>query len=274
MPVPEIQKLTPHCLFTFPANIWKVKPDFSTGNLALEIRDPALLQTGYYVLQGASGRLQLENWLPREPWWVGLEAAHRNLLLLHGFPAVKDTGRHLGITAVSAEKGTITWDIPDLTFLGLVSADELLAQNQSGRLYSVDLATGAAEEFSPPAAHAKIAVQAFEIELGKKWLVPLPYSPADAHYPVLQQFIRKQTGLEAVQTIEYLETDRHIVLSFYATNHGVLANFLMVCSLSGELLLHICLEEKVAGLGSDTFFIFAQKLFFIQEKRRLAGFLL
>ncbi len=274
MPASEISKLTCHFSFTFPGNIWKIKPDAVTQMLALEVRKTEILQAGFYSVNIQTGKQTLENYQTKERWWTGLEDACNGLLLLHGYEAIKDTGRHLGISAISATDGQLVWEAPELTFSGLLSAESLLAENAEGQLMEVELQTGKKQKYSFTKEHAKTAIKAFEKNRGNALTVPVPYLPADAHYPLLQDFIREKTGKEASQTIEYLEQEEYIFLSFYAETNSILANFLMVCSAQGELLLDICLEPAVAGLGSDTFFIFAEKLFFIQEKKRLLCFLL
>ena len=136
------------------------------------------------------------------------------------------------------------------------------------------LKTGAEEKYSFPSEHAKTQIQAFGNKLSSALQTPLPYLPSDTYYPLLQEFIKRQTGRNSVQTIEYLETENQIFLSFYAETDSVLANFLLVSSAQGEVLLDFCQQPNVTGLGSDTFFIFAEKLFFIQDKTSLACFLL
>lgn len=270
----EIQKLTRHFYFTFPGNIWKIKPDFFSQILILEIRQPEILQAAFYSLSTETGSLLLENFQDKERWWTGVEAAQNGSFFLHGYQVAKDTGQHLGIKAISETNGQLSWEKPTLTFFGLLTEKTLLAQNVMGQLIEIDILTGSEQKYSASPEHAKTQIQALELSRSQNLQVPLPYLPSDAYYPLLQNFIRKQTGREAQQTMEYLETETHIFLSFYEEKNTVLANFLLVCSAQGEVLLDICLEPNVVGLGSDTFFIFADKLFFIQEKTSLACFLL
>lgn len=270
----EIPKLNCHFNFSFPGKIWKIKPDLLTQNIALEIRQPEMLQAGFSIINVRTGKLLLDNFQTKEPWWTGMEAVHNGVLLLHGYEQSKETGRHVGITAVSETSGQLLWENPVLTFAGLISDEKLLAENTLGQLIELELISGAEEKYSFTKEHAKTQIQAFGNKLSNALQTPLPYLPADAYYPLLQEFIKKQTGRTAIQTIEYLETENQIFLSFYAEVDSVLANFLLVSSAQGEVLLEFCLQQNVTGLGSDTFFIFAEKLFFIQDKTSLACFLL
>ena len=267
------QKLIPHFNFTFPGNIWKLKPDSQTKNLVLEVRQTEKLQAGFYSISTEEGKLLVENFQPVERWWMGLEGAQNSLFFLHGYQD-KETGRHLGLTAISETDGSIIWHKPQLTFLGFYSADLLLADDKAEQLWEINISTGVEQKPSKNREYAKSEIETFALKLNQGFQVPMPYLANDAYYALLQDFIRKQTGKAAQQTIEYLETGKYIFLSFYAETDSVLANFLLVSSAQGEVLLDFCLQQNVTGLGSDTFFIFANKLIFIQEKTSLSCYLL
>ena len=274
MSAAEIQKIQCHFNLSFQGKIWKIKPDLLTQNLTLEIRQPKMRQAGFFIINTETGKLEMDNFQTEERWWTGMEAAHNGVILLHGYEQTKETGRHLGITAVSETSGQVIWEKPTLTFLGLITDENLLAENAFSLLVELDLKTGAETKYSFPKEHAKTQIRAFRNKLNNAIKSPLPYLPADAYYPLLQDFIKQKTGRAAEQTIEYLETENRILMSFYAENDSVLANFLLVSSAQGEVLLDFYLQQNVNGLGSDTFFIFAEKLFFIQDKTSLACFLL
>ncbi|MFC5269882.1 DUF4905 domain-containing protein [Adhaeribacter terreus] len=263
-----------HFFYAFEGPVWKICLDQETQNLALEIRQKEALQTAFWVIDTKTGNLLLKDHKPAERWWTGLENAVGGNLLLHGYSSNRETGKHLGITAVSEETGETQWHKPELTYTGQNSETTVLVENGLGQIKEVVLETGVENDFFQDQGHAKKQVQAFEEKRSQAMQFPVPYLPTDAHYGLLQQFLKQKTGKRAEEQIEYLETGSHIVFSFYARNHSVLANYLVVCSSAGEVLLEICLEPEVAGIGLDTFFIFAAKLFFIQEKNSLACYLL
>lgn len=267
-----MKALTPHFNHTFEGRIWKILPDEVTGTLALEIRKPENLQVTYYALNAQTGNLALKAFMPEAKWWSGLEAAFGGYLYLHGFAKNQQDGRHLGIEAVSVTTGQIAWSRPKLRFLGLISERFLLAENKPGQIVKVRLDSGSEELFSGSPEDAKTQVHALEERRKMQARFPVPFLPADSHYAVLQNFIGSRTGRKATEVIEYLETETAIVLSFYTKNGTVLANYLAVCTLTGDLSLEVCLEAEAAGLGMDTFFIFAGKLIFIQEKTGLTAF--
>ena len=251
--------------------IWKVRCDAARSLIALETRQKEKLQASFQVMDASSGYILLSNFKTEERWWVGLEEFCNGILLLHGYGKKQENGEHLGLQAIEASTGETLWQNPELTYLGLLSETELLALNATGEVQIVALATGKSQTFSGSFPAAQKAMQDFTTQRSNALQLPIPYLPADPHYQLLQDFIFQKTGKAAEKTIEYLETEKVIVLSFYSEKDSVLANFLVVYSTAGEMQAEVCLQEKSAGIGMDTFFIFAGKLFYIQEKLALGA---
>jgi hypothetical protein len=78
----------------------------------------------------------------------------------------------------------------------------------------------------------------------------------------------------AVGSFEYLETSSHILISCYEKENDLLANFLFVLSLEGEILLKEILDSPVQGIGLDTFFVIERSLFFVKNKAALVSYTL
>ena len=62
------------------------------------------------------------------------------------------------------------------------------------------------------------------------------------------------------------------MVSFYIEEGVNLANYLLVFSLEGEVLLEVKLGEKLTGLGTDTFFMLSGCLFLVKNKSELAAY--
>jgi hypothetical protein len=248
--------------------------DAQTGYLAVETRQPDTLQTFFQVIDTNSGSLVIQDLEPAERWWVGLEEVAAGFLLLHGYAKKQENGEHVGLHAFEIQTNTLKWDFPGLTYLGLLSETEVVGLDENGRVQMVSIPTGDAEACTLNFQEIQTQIKNFWNSRNAALQFPEAYLPEDEYYEALQEFILQKTGMQAVKTIEYKETDRAIVLSFYAVIGEKLANFLVVCSLAGEIRLKVCLQPEAAGLGLDTFFIFAEKLFFVQEKSVVCGFLL
>jgi hypothetical protein len=275
--VPDLQaipKPVPELSLNFEGKIWKLRYDSARTLIALETRQTEQLQASFQVINAVSGQVLLRNFKTEERWWIGLEELCNDILLLHGYGKEQENGEHLGLQAVEVTTGITLWQNPQLTFIGLLSETGFLAFNASGSVQKVNITSGKSEPYSGNLPEAQQVIKAFAEQRSKAVQLPVPYLPSDAHYKLLQEFIFQKTGKEAVKTIEYMETEKAIVLSFYAEKDSVLANFLVVCSAAGKVKREVCLQENSAGIGMDTFFIFAGKLFFIREKSALGAVLL
>ena len=64
-----------------------------------------------------------------------------------------------------------------------------------------------------------------------------------------------------------LETAEAVVVSYYErTPGGDLQNFIAVFDAAGNLCLKELLAGGLSGIGSDTFFIFMDELYFVKDK--------
>jgi limonene-1,2-epoxide hydrolase len=74
-----------------------------------------------------------------------------------------------------------------------------------------------------------------------------------------------------VIALEYLEHDSTIFVSFYIQD-GELANYLILISADGKLLLNEKLDEHLKGIGMGTFFVLSGCVFFVKNKVELVSY--
>ncbi len=76
-------------------------------------------------------------------------------------------------------------------------------------------------------------------------------------------------GIIPRRQIEYLKTDQNILISYYEKDETGLANSLAILDQDGQLLECILLEDRLTGIGKDTFFVFRNKAIFVSQKNTL-----
>jgi len=106
--------------------IWRIlvgKRDHIVG----ECRDNEQKKATFFCLNGISGQPLWENKGMNEPWWVGIEAVHQDVVLVHGFEQ-PDMPGHRGIEAWKLETGEELWRNEETTY------GKLLAFNDSVQL--------------------------------------------------------------------------------------------------------------------------------------------
>src|SRR5690606_26231066 len=65
---------------------------------------------------------------------------------------------------------------------------------------------------------------------------PVQYNEGMEYFETVKTFLADRLNFLAINSLEYLETSSHIIISCYANEDG-LANYLLVLSLQGELEL-------------------------------------
>lgn len=242
--------------------------DTAGHQLALEIRDADVLLTYFYTYHTVDHALKQVLLPVEQTWWQGLEDAHASMLLLHGYGDRK-LGQHKGVKAYATEKGAMQWKQPELTFYG-VAAEGLLAYEtaapENGFLM-LDTENGKLIRKGLAQQEAAALVQQYAPERYASCTYPVSYRTGETYFEDVRQFMYHTSGEEPVQAVEYAEFNQYIVISYYLQQtDNKLCNYLSVFDSDGNLLLKDCIGQGLTGLGSDTFIIFNQNLFFVQHK--------
>lgn len=107
-------KLSPAWSYVARGSIWRIL--FSdSGEILGESRDHEQKQATFFCLEEQTGAVRWQDVRLREPWWVGIDAIHRNRVLLHEF-ANPSMPEHKGIIALDLATGEELWRNDELTF--------------------------------------------------------------------------------------------------------------------------------------------------------------
>lgn len=261
----------------FEAPVWRIRADGAAGLVAVECRDADRLQASYFVLEVDTGRLLVHGLQAEENWWTGLCAIHNKVLYLHSF-ADRQTGQPQGIQAFDAVSGELLWQNKSLRYLGLGN-DVLVALPGTGpeppKLVALDPLNGKILNASLDRQEAYEAMEVQGSLLAEQFEVPVQYREGDEYFNLLKDFIGQRLSATPVEAIDYLETaDRIIVGYYFVITEGKMANHLAVFSRSGEFLAGEPLSKEMDEIGSEAFFRFRSKLFFIQDKYSLQSFVI
>ena len=78
------QKLKPTWEYKVDGLIWRVIPAES-GKIVGEVRNVTKKATSFFCLNQMTGEVFWEDLKFGERWWIGIEAIHKDVILLHGF---------------------------------------------------------------------------------------------------------------------------------------------------------------------------------------------
>lgn len=254
--------------------MWRMRLDSSTARLALEVRNPDLLLTRFYTFDTHTHALDQLPLPEAKAWWQGLEDAEFGNLYLHGY-GNRQIGQHKGISAYKAAEQSKLWEAPDMAFYG-IAADGVLAYHPDCPELPLQLLnpqTGKPTGSTCSQQQAAEAVARYSRERFLDCQYPVLYRLGEAYFAQVQAFLQEQLQVQAVLALEYAETEAHLVISFYTSDDsGKLKNELAVFDLDGKLHQKMEIASQLNGFGSDTFFIFNHKLYFILNKDILQVF--
>ena len=254
--------------------MWRMRLDSSTACLTLEVRDPDLLLTRFYTLDTHAHTLAQLPLPEAKAWWQGLEDAEFGNLYLHGY-GNRQMGQHKGIKAFRETDQIKLWEAADMAFYG-IAAGGVLAYNPDRPELPLQLLnpqTGEPTGTTCSQQQAAEEVARYNQARFQHCLYPVLYRQGEAYFAQVQAFLEEQLQVLAVLALEYAETEAHLVISFYTSDEsGKLKNELAVFDLDGKLHQKMEIASQLNGFGSDTFFIFNHKLYFILNKDILQVF--
>jgi hypothetical protein len=199
-----------------------------------------------------------------EPWWVNLSAAAEGVVL---FTIYLDTNNpdKKGILAYASEDLKLLWWNNDFSITSVLPEKVSGVSTKLGTKDVVlDLHTG---------KELKEALPLVSVKKTEPVLRPSLYSEGTSYFNTVKIFLEARLNLLPVVALEYLEYNSKILISYY-TKENDLANYLLVLSHAGELLLHEKLDESLKGIGQDTFFILSGCVIFVKNKRELISYFL
>lgn len=137
---------------------------------------------------------------------------------------------------------------------------ESTANPDAVRLIALSLITGEVTEIAPDPTHT---IQP---------LRPFVYVQGEPEFETVQKFLQQQLRLVAFLGAEYLETENQIFVSFYTGQPAAFTNVLACFGRDGKLHWTEEIGTNLKGMGTGTFFIATDTLFFVKNKTELVTF--
>lgn len=239
----------------FSGTLWNTVALPSQNLLFLELRNEAKRMVRFSALRYDQGVFVWQDQEIVEKWWIGLLVASGSTLLLQRFNP--ETPEARGLVAADVTTGTVRWTrdefVVERAGTGWVSGF-----SGSGReRLTLDLASGAVldkkTQREPPDDKISAPVR------------PLRYEAGTPYYDTVQKFLTNRFAHSPEGSVEYLEFEGKVVISYHVRMSNGLANHLLVMRESGVVLLHTQIAGALKGLGTDTFFVLAGCLFFVRN---------
>ena len=231
--------------------------------LILETRNATLQKVAFSALNFRKNEFLWLDQQLEESWWVSLTAVSENIVLFTIYIDRKNPDR----------KGTLAYALDDLRLVWWnndFSISEVYAHAVKGQAGRYGLKHKILDIKNGEEMHSLEAMSPVVSFIQR----PMQYAADSDHFNTVKTFLSEKLNLHPVSALEYLETDKNIIISCYIqiANGSELANFLIVMSRVGEVLLQVVLDQPVAGIGLDTFFLVDDLIFFIKNKTELVSY--
>lgn len=266
------ESLSPAWEYRAEGLLWHVRLA-NRGIVIGEERLPDKKQALFFGIRQDNGTVLWKRGLADSPWWIGVEAVHGDLLLLHGF-ASPDMPQHKGIFALDLSTGEDRWSRPDAR---LVRADgehilAVVAQHEGDRLVCLNPADGTTAEgtaVSSVAAEANEEPPQFPVPLD---MLAAEQPDAGAHAARLLKRLAPSEPALGLRHGKYLVLHFHEQTGRAETGLPLLNSVMQVVSMqSADPVLRILLDTNVNVRNPEAFFVQYGTLYCICERRTLVA---
>lgn len=263
--------------YTFDGHIWKIRIDTHQNWAIVEIRNGETYTTSFNILDLVSATYVQKDWIFNEPWLIGIEDIDRGKLYLHHYRS-PDLPEHCGIEVYDIVTQHLLWSQPTYTWYkrthkGIIAHN--LTEEGIRHFVLLDLEDGHLIESFGESIPIVLVEESQTIEEESFSLMQFPTAillDKPENTPTLQ-FFRTFAPKLKFHYAEYLELGDTHILSYYAMNQGVetsMRNDLVIYdALTQTNLAHITLGDNLHKFAVDSFYLWKNYLFFIQNKGTL-----
>jgi Domain of unknown function (DUF4905) len=244
----------------FDGIVWKTVAVPEKNMLVLEVRNSDKKRAAFSALDSRTGQFHWRDILFDEPWWISLGAAAGDVVIFTLYLETNNPDKKAVFAYHLLDRKILWWN----NDYSLVSVSKFHVKGTSSkygsRSVTLDLLTG-----SEASGSGDI------YETPDRVVRPHQYLADNEYFATVKTFLERKFNLIPVTALEYLEYDSIIFISLYVQEDD-LANYLMIMSSEGEVLLKEKLDEHLKGIGLDTFFVFSGCVFFAKNKAELVSY--
>jgi hypothetical protein len=229
--------------------------------LVVEIRDADKKTVSFSAFDYSRNNFLWRDKTLEESWWINASAIIDGVIL---FTTYLDTNNpdKKAVLAYSVSDLKLKWWNNDFSISHIQGSTIVGYSSRMGlKELNLDILTG----------HEKLKVEGEKDRRVTALQKPVQYSKDMEHFKTVRTFLAERLNLTALSALEYLETEKNVIISCYVQEEG-LANYLIVLSIEGNVVLKEKIEANVKGIGLDTFFVLDGSLFFVRNKVELVSY--
>lgn len=245
----------------FPGIVWNTLVVPQTHLLWVEVRNHERKEVSFSVLNYHTAEFCWKDIALEERWWITLSSATKDIALFTIYLETDNPDRK-GVLAYDTHTMKLLWWNNDFSITS--TANDHVAgfsSRQRGKTFRLEITTGVEID----------AIESRSLSASSAILKPTQYTDGMDYFETVKQYLHTVLNLTPVVSLEYLEVERRIIISYYEQEND-LANYLLIISDQGELLLKEKIDEQLKGIGLDTFFVLAGSVFFVKNKVELVSY--
>jgi len=244
----------------FEGIIWNTVIIPSHNILLVESRNVDQKKTFFSALNALTGTFLWKDVVFDEPWWISLNAAAGRTALFTVYLSTDNPDKK-GIFGYDVFDQKIVWWNNDFS---LVAVGNELVKGIASKYGHRDITLALQSGLEVTSADELIPID-------DAVLRPSQYIEGHEHFITIKNFLTTRFNLSPIAALEYVEHESLIFISFYEAE-GELANYLMITSSTGFVMLTEKLDEHLKGIGLDTFFLYAGCVLFVKNKKELFSY--
>ena len=270
-------ELRPAWRYSTKGVIWRVLPS-AVGKLVGEERDLANKEATFFCLSQMTGEVLWEGISFGEPWWIGIDAIHRETIFLHGF-VKPDLPGHKIIIAVDLLTGNRLWRNEELRFEH--ATDESVFASKDGIegrvVFELDCRSGGIlkswgnnEQIIKDAKLRSVELVNYDTEFPRSMDDLFREDPDVAS--AIQRHCDTKTN---VGPIEVIDTEEMAIFNYYEVTDKSTEEMDSVLKVldkqRGNVIFTEILNAGVSTFVKDSFFVQHDMLYYVKERNTLTA---
>lgn len=272
--------LKPVWSFTAEGVLWRVLFG-ARGRIAGESRNTEKKTTSFFCLDGSSGTLLWQNLKLEEPWWVGMEAIHNDVVILHGFEK-PDLPEHKRIYVLEAATGKELWRNLRLTFW-FAYKDRLFAYEERfdrrvGHVLSLTNGEILETHEEGIESFAPVRQLSREENVQEQLLFPEPFDIGGLQSDVKEMIARETKRKIMSSPLEGIVREGYLLLGYYCPARDstpvvprLESHFVIVDRRRGKPVFSEVLQANASAPVPDSFFIKESTVYYVKDQRTLSA---
>lgn len=240
----------------FDGKIWDSA--YEDGIICLETKNTETKQTTFHLLDLNQIDILSSFHSPLDEFFCGLDTYQNKQTIIHGF----DQNQNILTKGISIHdlQGDVLFTSPDYLF-EFATRETVLVTDKDQQLLRL-------ENNTPIPLTTPVTL---DEENSNGTISAIHYTAEDRHFQTIHTFLKQNFQLNPLKGLDYLEHDGKIIISFYLSDGNALRNIIYVLNEQGGLVFEDIQDEKLTGIGINTFFVIENRLYYIKTKNLFVG---